>query len=128
MGAKLALDDFGTGYSPLGYLTALPIDTLKIDQTFISSLSADPASQAIATAIIQLAHGLGMTVVAEGVETAEQHHVLKTLGSDACHGYYFARPMPHAKLDSFFRNAHQNPLRLSDTRRGTVAAQAASAS
>ena len=76
IGVKLALDDFGTGYSSLGYLETLPIDTIKIDQTFVAKLTADPGQHTIVSSIIQLAHGLGMTVVAEGVETAEQHQTL----------------------------------------------------
>jgi len=94
IGVKLALDDFGTGYSSLGYLDSLPIDTIKIDQTFIAKLTADPGQHTIVSSIIQLAHGLGMTVVAEGVETVEQHHALTKLGADACQGFCFARPMP----------------------------------
>lgn len=93
IGVTLALDDFGTGYSSLGYLNTLPIDTIKIDQTFIAKLSPKPASQAIVTAIIQLAHGIGMSVVCEGVETAQQYQDVAELGSDACQGFHFARPM-----------------------------------
>jgi diguanylate cyclase (GGDEF)-like protein len=94
IGVKLALDDFGTGYSSLSYLNALPIDTIKIDQTFIAKLMEDPGSESIVNAIIQLAHNLDLTVVAEGVETMAQHEALTELGSDACQGFYFARPMP----------------------------------
>jgi len=94
IGVKLALDDFGTGYSALGYLDTLPIDTIKIDQTFTAKLTADPSGHTIVNSIIQLAHGLGMSVTAEGVETAEQHQALTTLGADACQGFYFAKPMP----------------------------------
>jgi diguanylate cyclase (GGDEF)-like protein len=100
IGVKLALDDFGTGYSSLAYLNALPIDTIKIDQTFIAKLGAEPASQTIVSAIIGLAHGLGMTVVAEGVETAVQHRQLTELGCDSCQGFYFAEPMPATGLDA----------------------------
>ena len=74
--------------------TSLPVDIIKIDQTFVAKLSAHPGPQSVVTLIIELAHGLGMTVVAEGVETAEQHQVLMTLGADACQGFYFAKPMP----------------------------------
>jgi diguanylate cyclase (GGDEF)-like protein len=103
IGVKLALDDFGTGYSSLSYLDTLPIDTIKIDQTFIGHLSDEPGSETIVNAIIQLAHGLGMTVVAEGVETAQQHHQLTRLGSDSCQGFYFARPMRASSLDVLFQ-------------------------
>jgi diguanylate cyclase (GGDEF)-like protein len=100
IGVTLALDDFGTGYSSLGYLNTLPIDTIKVDQTFIAKLSPKPASQAIVTAIIQLAHGIGMSVVCEGVETARQYQDVAELGSDACQGFYFARPMPAASVSA----------------------------
>jgi diguanylate cyclase (GGDEF)-like protein len=98
MGVTLALDDFGTGYSSLGYLRRFPVDTVKVDREFVANLEHDPASQIIVTAVIQLAHGLGMTVVSEGVETAEQHRALTDLGCDACQGFYFARPMTAAHL------------------------------
>jgi diguanylate cyclase (GGDEF)-like protein len=104
VGVKLALDDFGTGYSSLGYLNTLPIDTIKIDQTFIAKLTHDPDSQRIVTAIIQLAHSLEMTVIAEGVETAEQHRELTHLGSDSCQGFYFARPMTASSLDTLLHH------------------------
>jgi diguanylate cyclase (GGDEF)-like protein len=100
IGVKLALDDFGTGYSSLGYLTTLPIDVIKIDQTFIAKLSHTPGSHAVVTAIIGLAHSLEMTVVAEGIETANQHDEVTKLGSDRCQGFYFARPMLAANLDT----------------------------
>jgi diguanylate cyclase (GGDEF)-like protein len=104
IGVKLALDDFGTGYSSLGYLKALPIDTIKVDQTFIANLDGDPASCTILTAIIQLAHELGLTVVSEGVETAQQQQRLTTLGSDFCQGFYFARPMRAVSLDRLIQH------------------------
>jgi diguanylate cyclase (GGDEF)-like protein len=100
LGVQLALDDFGTGYSSLGYLNTLPIDTLKVDHGFISKVTDDLGSQTIVNAIIGLAHGLGMTVVCEGIESAEQHHRLTKLGTDSCQGFYFARPMPADRLDA----------------------------
>jgi EAL domain-containing protein (putative c-di-GMP-specific phosphodiesterase class I) len=84
LGVQMALDDFGTGYSSLGYLEHLPIDSIKIDRQFIAHLSADPGSQVIVNAIIQMAHGLGIAIVAEGVETAQQHETGTNLGSDEC--------------------------------------------
>jgi diguanylate cyclase (GGDEF)-like protein len=98
IGVKLALDDFGTGYSSLGYLRRFPMDSVKIDREFVANLGHDPASHTIVTAVIQLAHGLGMTVVCEGVETAEQHQALTALGCDSCQGFYFARPMPNSSV------------------------------
>jgi diguanylate cyclase (GGDEF)-like protein len=103
LGISLALDHFGTGYSSLNYLTRFPIDVVKIDQTFIADLQSDPASGAIAFAVIELAHHLGMTVVAEGVETRAQHQQLKSLDCDCCQGYYFARPMSPGDVESLIR-------------------------
>jgi EAL domain-containing protein (putative c-di-GMP-specific phosphodiesterase class I) len=103
-GVKLALDDFGSGYSSLSYLQTLPIDTIKIDQSFITHLDGAEPDHTILIAIIQLAHGLGMTVVAEGVETIEQHQQLITLGSDCCQGFYFAHPMRALKLERLIQN------------------------
>jgi diguanylate cyclase (GGDEF)-like protein len=93
LGVQVALDDFGTGYSSLSYLDDLPIDTIKIDKKFIAHLTADPCSQVIVSAIIQLAHGLTIATVSEGVETAQQHQTVTALGADACQGFYFAKPM-----------------------------------
>jgi diguanylate cyclase (GGDEF)-like protein len=93
IGVKLSLDDFGTGYSSLGYLNSMPIDAVKVDQSFVAKLTDDPSSHKIVSAIIGLAHGLGMTVVAEGVETAQQRTALIEMGTDQCQGFYFAKPM-----------------------------------
>ena len=92
LGVMLAIDDFGTGYSSLSYLKRLPVDVLKIDPTFIADLHRDETSRLIVRAIVQLAHDLGMVVVAEGVESAEQHEQVTLLGCDLCQGFYFARP------------------------------------
>jgi diguanylate cyclase (GGDEF)-like protein len=100
LGVELALDDFGTGYSSLSYLKKLPVDMIKIDHGFITDIVNDPASAAILTAIIQLAHTLGMTVVAKGVETAAQQRTVSRLGSDFCQGFYFAAPMPAAGVEA----------------------------
>jgi EAL domain-containing protein (putative c-di-GMP-specific phosphodiesterase class I) len=101
---KLALDDFATGYSSLSYLQTLSIDTIKIDQSFIGNFDGTEADHTILIAIIQLAHGLGMTVVSEGVETTEQHQQLSTLGSDVCQGFYFAHPMRALDLESLIHD------------------------
>jgi diguanylate cyclase (GGDEF)-like protein len=93
LGVRLALDDFGTGYSSLTYLKRFPIDIVKIDQDFVADLERDEASYSIVFTVIELAHLLGMTVVAEGVETIGQHEQLVALGCDFCQGFYFARPM-----------------------------------
>jgi diguanylate cyclase (GGDEF)-like protein len=103
IGVRLALDDFGTGYSSLTYLKRFPIDIVKIDQSFVADLAHDPASHAIVVAVVELAHMLGMTVVAEGVETAEQRLELAALGCDFCQGFFFARPMSADALDHLMR-------------------------
>ncbi len=104
IGVKLALDDFGTGYSSLGYLRRFPVDTVKVDREFVAQLAVDPASHTIVTAVITLAHGLGMTVVSEGVETAAQHRELTSLGCDSCQGFYFARPMTASRLGTLIED------------------------
>jgi EAL domain-containing protein (putative c-di-GMP-specific phosphodiesterase class I) len=93
MGTRLAIDDFGTGYSSLSYLTKFPIDTIKIDQSFVRQISADPTETAIVTAVIAMAHSLKLDVVAEGVETREELEFLSKLGCGAAQGYYFSRPV-----------------------------------
>jgi EAL domain-containing protein (putative c-di-GMP-specific phosphodiesterase class I) len=98
-GFSLSIDDFGTGYSSLNYLKRFPIDIVKIDRGFVADMEYDRSSQAIVSAVTELAHMLGLTVVAEGVETAAQRMQLASLGCDACQGYYFAHPMPAADID-----------------------------
>ena len=94
LGVGLALDDFGTGYSSLKYLLSFTVNHVKIDRDFIKDLAQDPTSLKIVNAVIALAHDLGVTVVAEGVETDAQLTVLTGLQCDYCQGYYFARPSP----------------------------------
>ena len=98
LGVGIAIDDFGTGYSSLAYLQRFPIDTLKIDISFIRDVTTNPASAAIAVAIIDMARSLKMKVVAEGVETLPQLEFLRQHGCDEIQGYYCARPMPAAEL------------------------------
>ena len=93
-GIRISIDDFGTGYSSLSYLQLLPIDELKIDRAFVSKLDNAKSSTAIIGSVIDLAHAIGLTVVAEGVETVEQLNTLRELGCDLAQGYYIARPVP----------------------------------
>jgi diguanylate cyclase (GGDEF)-like protein len=94
LGVKLSIDEFGTGHSSLGSLKHFPLDMLKVDRSFVSGLGTDPEDAAIVTAIINLAHSLGLGTVADGVETKEQVDELRSLGCDVGQGFYFARPRP----------------------------------
>lgn len=93
MDVCVAIDDFGTGFSSLSYLSKLPIDTLKIDRSFVVGMNAEPEGQAVVSTIINLGHSLKLSVVAEGVETEEQQAWLRVLGCDAMQGYLFSRPV-----------------------------------
>jgi diguanylate cyclase (GGDEF)-like protein/PAS domain S-box-containing protein len=101
IGVGLAIDDFGTGYSSLSYLERFPVDSLKIDRSFISGLGSEAADTAIVSAVTALGHALGLVVTAEGVETAEQLAILADFECDAAQGYLFARPIPPAELAAF---------------------------
>ncbi len=92
-GVAVAIDDFGTGYSSLSYLTRFPIDKLKIDQSFVRDITVDDSDAAVTSAIIVMAHTLQLSVVAEGVETREQHQFLAQRHCNTAQGYYFGRPM-----------------------------------
>lgn len=98
LGIKLSVDDFGTGYSSLTYLKGLPVDEVKIDKGFVDDVVDDAADRAVVRAVVDIAHTMGMRVVAEGVEQEEQHRVLRDLGVDEVQGYLHARPM--AALDT----------------------------
>jgi diguanylate cyclase (GGDEF)-like protein len=99
LGIRLALDDFGTGYSSLAYLTRLPLDILKLDREFIARLAPGSQETAVTAAIAQMAAAIGLTVIAEGVETAEQADVLRAIGINLAQGYHYARPMTPGALE-----------------------------
>lgn len=102
LGIRLSIDDFGTGYASLAYLKQLPVHTLKIDRTFITNLMEDPGDQRIVRSSIQLAHSFGMTVVAEGVETAGAASELLAYGCEFAQGYFFGYPQKAAEIEARF--------------------------
>ncbi|HWJ35585.1 MAG TPA: EAL domain-containing protein [Steroidobacteraceae bacterium] len=104
MGVVVSIDDFGTGYSSMSYLRRFPIDKLKIDRSFISELTTNAADASIVQAIISLAHSLRLKVVAEGVETAEQLELLRTLGCDQYQGFYHSAAVPPGEIEESVRS------------------------
>ncbi len=102
-GMSIAIDDFGTGYSSLSYLHYFPIDTLKIDQSFVRDMDQDQNSRELVRAIITLGKNLNMKVVAEGVESQKEATLLKELGCDMAQGFYFAKPMPELDVVEFMK-------------------------
>ncbi len=105
MGIALSIDDFGTGYSSLAYLKDLPLDELKVDQSFVGVMAHDESSKKIVTATIQLAHNLGLTVTAEGVESEEAWRLLAAMGCDRAQGYYMGRPMAAKEFEQWLRKS-----------------------
>ena len=104
MGVGIAVDDFGTGYSSLRYLAKLPVQTLKIDRSFITTMLQDANVMTLVSTIISLAHALGLQVVAEGVESEEQAAALLRLKCAAMQGYLVSRPVPHESLLALLRS------------------------
>lgn len=99
LGVRLSLDDFGTGFSSLNYLKRFPVDCLKIDRSFVAEIVNDKTGQLIADNIVKLAHDLDLNVVAEGVETEEQLHMIREMGCDELQGYIFSKPLPCESMD-----------------------------
>ena len=117
LGVRLALDDFGTGFSSMSYMLHFRIDRLKIDQSFIRNSNGDPQSVILTRAIILLAHGLNIQVIAEGVETEAHIAMLLEEGCDEAQGYYFARPQPFDQLANTFNELTRHRYGLMDNRR-----------
>jgi c-di-GMP-related signal transduction protein len=101
IGVGFALDDFGTGYSSLSHLKRLPLEEMKIDQSFIKNILIDPNDAAIAKMVVALAHSMGLAVIAEGIETEAQRDFLASLGCHSYQGFLFSRPLPLAELEAF---------------------------
>ena len=100
MGIIVAIDDFGTGFSSLSYLAKLPVDTVKVDRSFVVDMTSGPSGLSLMSAIISLAHSLNLKVVAEGVETDEQSRLLRLLGCDEMQGFLFSKPVPSEIFES----------------------------
>src|SRR5690606_15142746 len=111
LGVRVAVDDFGTGYSSLAYLKNLPVDTLKIDRSFVSGVPLSVADSAIVSAVLTMGRGLGLSVVAEGVETADQLEYLVAQGCEVAQGYYFSKPVQLHQWEARLRasSAYQMP-------------------
>lgn len=116
LGVRIALDDFGTGYSSLSYLHAFSFDKIKIDRAFIGDLESNRHSMAIVRAVIDLGHSLNVPILAEGVETAEQHDILLRAGCDEVQGYFIGRPLP---IDAYAGLLHRAPADVKLTRRAS---------
>jgi EAL domain-containing protein (putative c-di-GMP-specific phosphodiesterase class I) len=102
MKVRIAIDDFGTGFSSLSYLAKLPVDTLKIDRSFMTEMTAEPEGLALVSTIINLAHSLRLCVVAEGVETEEQSRLLRLLNCDEMQGFLYSKPLPVEVFETRF--------------------------
>ena len=120
LGVSIALDDFGTGYSSLAYLQRLPVDTLKMDRSFIRSIAEDASAASLTRSIVAMGKALGLYVVAEGVEHEAQRALLKAWGCDAIQGYLVGRPSPAAR--AFARLGDRGPSRHSRSGRSRTSA------
>jgi EAL domain-containing protein (putative c-di-GMP-specific phosphodiesterase class I) len=117
-GVRLSIDDFGTGWSSLTYLQQFPVDEIKLDRSYVGKVDRDEGSASIVGALVGMAHSLGLTVTAEGVETQAQLEFLRSQGCDAAQGYYFSRPVPPAEAVEVLRQTavpHQRPYVVDGT-------------
>ena len=110
-GVELSIDDFGTGYSSLAYLQQLPVSELKIDRSFVSDLDSKAGSMQLVRTMIEMGHGMGLMVTAEGIETAAEHATLKQLGCDVMQGYFASRPLFGPALEAWLLGAASQPMR-----------------
>ena len=106
LGVRIAIDDFGTGYSSLGYLQRLPVQEVKIDKSFVLGMGHDTKDASLVRSIVALAHGLGLAVVAEGVETTQAWEMLQSLDCESAQGYYVSRPLPAAAVEPWMATVH----------------------
>ena len=112
LGVKLSLDDFGTGYSSLSYLKRFPFDKVKIDQSFVRDVTTSQSDALLVKVIISMANGLGLTVIAEGVETEAQCDFMRTNGCDEIQGYFFSKPISAQAIEELFTEGRQLPSHL----------------
>jgi EAL domain-containing protein (putative c-di-GMP-specific phosphodiesterase class I) len=105
LGCRLAIDDYGTGYSSLAYLRHLPVDELKIDKSFVMGMARDPSDAVIVRSTIDLAHNMGLAVVAEGVEDEDTFNALKALRCDLAQGYWLSRPLAHPQVTEWMKSS-----------------------
>lgn len=106
LGVKIAIDDFGTGYSSLSYLKRLPIDRIKIDQSFVRNITSDPADAAVSQAIISMSHSLNLSTIAEGVETEAQMEFLRSRNCNEIQGFHFSRPVPEQEMERMMKEGY----------------------
>jgi len=111
-GYSLSIDDFGTGFSSLAYLKELPVDTLKIDKSFIFDMDNNEDDTAIVQTVIELAHNFNCKVIAEGVETTSSLEQLKSLGNDIAQGYLFSKPIPFEEFNLWLQDSEWSPVSI----------------